>query len=516
MNASPRGTSYRFPPFRLDLGAFRLLREDQPIPLAPKALDLLFLLVSRPAAMVSKEDIMRTLWPGIAVSDNALTQVVSDLRQALGDDAAAPRFIQTVPRRGYRFVAALEAETPAASNPTAVAPAAPLPAATRSGVRETSNLDAYRSFVEGRMKLERMDPAQVPSAIQDFERAIALDARYAPPWVGLAHARYWIFEASRARNRPDLAQLNAAIGDAHHAIELDPDFAEAHAALALMLTSAWRTQEAMAAGRRAVALEPGNWRNHCRLAVAAWGQERIDAFGRVLALYPDFAYAYYGIAMVHVARGDLAAAIAVLEKGIPFQDRLSGANERYPAKGLHWLLGLILLARDSVRDARAEFDRELASGGSELYAVEFASNAHEGHGFALLREGDATGAAAMFERALAAYPDHVRSLLGLAEAHAQMGRATEQQAIVGRAVEAIRGLDSSGRSVEAAIATAEWHAASGRPAEAATALARMLAAAPPGLAGWAIPIDPLIAPLVATDPTSALAAVLNRLADRAV
>src|SRR6185436_15180843 len=108
------------------------------------------------------------------------------------------------------------------------------------GVRDTSNIDAYRAFTEGRLKLERMDAAQVPGAIRDFEQAIALESRYAPPYVGLAHARFWLFEASRARNRPDLSQLAAAIADAHRAIDLDPDFAEAHAALALMLTAAWR------------------------------------------------------------------------------------------------------------------------------------------------------------------------------------------------------------------------------------------------------------------------------------
>lgn len=511
MAAASSGTSYRFAPFRLDPGAFRLLRGDDPIPLAPKALDLLLLLVSRPAAMVSKEEIMRALWPDIAVTDNALTQVVSDLRQALGDDPAKPRFIQTVPRRGYRFIATLEAAFPQAPGSVSSAPASPLPASTRIGVRETSSLDAYRSFTEGRLKLERMDPAQVPSAIHDFERAVALDARYAPPWVGLAHARFWLFEASRARNRPDLAQLTAAIADAHHAIDLDPDFAEAHAALALMLTSAWRTQEAVAAGRRAVALEPGNWRNHCRLAVAAWGQERLDAFDRVLGLYPEFAYAYYGLAMVHIARGDLERASSALEHGIPFQDRVAGNSERYPARGLHWLLGMILLTRGSVRAARDEFDRELASGGRELYAVEFAANAHEGHGLALLREDNVLDAAAMFERALEAYPDRIRSLLGLAEAHGRLAHAPAREAAIARAVEAIRGLDSSGRSVEAAIATAEWHAACGRASEAATALTRMLAAAPPGLAGWAIPIDPLLVP----GSDSTLAAVLNRLAERA-
>lgn len=97
--------SYRFGDFELDGRGFRLLRSGTPIDLPPKALDLLFLLAASPAALVTKDSILDALWPGVSVTDNAITQVVSELRQALGDSPASPRFIQTVPRRGYRFVA---------------------------------------------------------------------------------------------------------------------------------------------------------------------------------------------------------------------------------------------------------------------------------------------------------------------------------------------------------------------------------------------------------------------------
>src|SRR6187455_1600676 len=177
MSATPPVTVYRFTPFRLDPASFRLFRGEDPVPLAPKALDLLTLLVARPAVMITKDEIMRLLWSDVAVTDNALTQVVSDLRQALGDGPMAPRYIQTVPRRGYRFIATVE--TLIHPSPGTPASAKPLPAtpATRTGLRETSNADAYRSFTEGRLKLERMDPDEVPAAIRDFERAIALDPR---------------------------------------------------------------------------------------------------------------------------------------------------------------------------------------------------------------------------------------------------------------------------------------------------------------------------------------------------
>jgi len=85
--------SYRFDPFVLDGRAYRLMRGEMPLELPPKVLDLLFLLAAKPGALLTKEDIFDALWPGVSVTDNAITQVVSDLRQALGDTPASPAFV---------------------------------------------------------------------------------------------------------------------------------------------------------------------------------------------------------------------------------------------------------------------------------------------------------------------------------------------------------------------------------------------------------------------------------------
>ena len=93
---------YRFGPFVLDAGSFALQRGDTPVPLPPKLGDLLRCLVARPSALVSKVELFRSLWPDVVVTENALTQAVSDLRQALGDDRSSPTYVQTVAKRGYR------------------------------------------------------------------------------------------------------------------------------------------------------------------------------------------------------------------------------------------------------------------------------------------------------------------------------------------------------------------------------------------------------------------------------
>ena len=104
----PTAASYRFGPFVVDGGAYRLLRDGVNIPLSPKIIDLLLFLAARPSVLVSKDDLFRALWPDVAVTDNALTQAVSELRQALGDDPANPKYVQTVARRGYRFISPVE------------------------------------------------------------------------------------------------------------------------------------------------------------------------------------------------------------------------------------------------------------------------------------------------------------------------------------------------------------------------------------------------------------------------
>jgi DNA-binding winged helix-turn-helix (wHTH) protein len=98
---------FEFPPYRLDAAASRLWRGTDPVPLRPKAWALLCYLVARPGILVMKEELHAALWPDAVVSDDTLTHTVGELRRALGDASGAPRYIETVHRRGFRFIAAL-------------------------------------------------------------------------------------------------------------------------------------------------------------------------------------------------------------------------------------------------------------------------------------------------------------------------------------------------------------------------------------------------------------------------
>jgi tetratricopeptide (TPR) repeat protein len=408
-----------------------------------------------------------------------------------------------VARRGYRFISPVTPLPPVTSGSPDGAPASsssssssssglgsPFSLRTGRRARESSSLEATRAFLEGRWRLEALDVDLVPEAIENFQKAVEHDPSFAAAYVGLANALFWAYEASRDLNTPDTALLRRAVDAARQAMALEPELPDAHATLAFILVSANRIEEARAAGRRAVALDPSYWAHHFRLGHAAWGDERLRAHGEALALYPDFAFAHFQIAMVHIARGELPLAEQTLRQGIVVRERHQQSSERFPARGLHWLLGLVLLAREDDVHAARQFERELASAGGRLYAREFSIAAHNGLGLLALKKGDAVEAADRFRQALARYDGHARSHFGLAAALAALGEkeAAESELASGRA--AADALDKAGRTAESVVASAMGDVLHGQADAACRRLALLLESAPPGYAGWTIPVEP--------------------------
>ena len=613
--------------------------------LPPQLLDLLLCLVDRAGTLITKDALLEALWPNLNVTDNALTQAVSELRQAIGDDSRTPRYIKTVARRGYRFIAPVErvvaqsglahsqaeSHRPAADDPRTVAVLdfinvtgestcawlatgiaetvtadlramghfrvidrsrvieasrrtngalaemaadlhaslfvlggfqrtdghiritarlvdamagealadakvdgllsqifglqdqivsrfchalglGPTPVEAGRPVRETPSLEAYRALTEGWLKIESLDLRELQRARTDFSRALSHDPRCALAYSGLASAEFALYESTRFGAEPGDALLSDAMAHARRAIELDDGLAEAHATLAMILVRHWRTPEAAASARRAVALEPAHWRHLFRLCHATWGHERLDAAARTLALYPEFGFAHYLMAMVYVGRGALAQADTVLLQGVEIQDRQIRQPERFPASGLHWLRGLVRLAQDAIPEAFSEFDRELRIADPDrLYGREYVIAAWQGKGFALDRAGRYQEAVDAFEHSFELHSSSVRSHLGLAHALRGLGRHVEADRELAEADHAVVALARS-RPIESVTARAQLLCAQGQAAAAVRLLERLLVEAPPGYAAWTLPIEPLCRPLHRLD---AFEKVLGRLAERA-
>lgn len=480
--------TYRFGEFTLDTDAYEVRVDDEPLALTGKPLDLLVYLAAKQGRLVTRDDLFRDLWPDTTVSDNVLTQAVSEVRRALDDAVDAPRFIETISRRGYRFIAKVEVSGGAA-------PRSP----------ETSSLDVLRSVFDGQLKLESLDAAGVDEAITQFTRAIQLDSAYAAGYVGLANARFWKYESTRSRFRPDAALLASAINDARQAVLLAPSLDETHATLSYLLAAAARWDEARAEAERALALRPEFWAHHFRLGNASWGGDAIRALTRSLELYPAFAWAHFELAIVHVARRALDVARAVLQEGIAIQARPGAGEHRFPANGLHWLLGMIALSQGDVAAALAEADSEIALGGRCLYAREFTAAALNLRGFAYVVARDAAHASAAFHESLECEDEQVRSHVGLAQAARLCGQ--DPGPAIAAARRGVEQLQSGGRLLEAVTMSAALDVVGTRPDAALAALAGLLAEPAPW-AGWSLAIDPLFAALRPSPAFEQLAALV--------
>src|SRR5919108_6494357 len=97
--------SYSFGEFRVDAQERLLFKADREIPLTPKVFDTLLVLIENCSHVLTKKELMEKVWPDSFVEENNLAQNISILRKALGESKEGEHYIQTVPKRGYRFVA---------------------------------------------------------------------------------------------------------------------------------------------------------------------------------------------------------------------------------------------------------------------------------------------------------------------------------------------------------------------------------------------------------------------------
>jgi DNA-binding winged helix-turn-helix (wHTH) protein len=631
--------TYTFGPFRADRIRYHVSREGQALDLTPKLLDLLFYLLDRPGTLVTKEELLDGVWPDANVTDNALAQAVSELREALGDSASAPTYIRTVARRGYRFIAPIEHEKPEPAAGAAINAPGPdtgaiavldftnvtgdadvawlsagiaetvssdlarlghfrvvdrwrvrqaalqssgsmrdvgsalgvtlvatgsfqrsgphlrisariidlargeavadakvdglvddvfalqdgitttlarelgIPVAPRrASGHETSNLDAYRAYTEGWLKIETLDTSLVTPAIEDFGRAIRADTGFAQAFAGLANAEFVAYEMSRQTSEPDRQALASGIEHAQHAIQLAPELAEGHATLSFLLTSAARHAEAQAAARRAVALDPDDWRHQYRLGHATWGSTRLRALERAIALYPQFSYARLEMAMVHVARGQFDTAAALVRTGAAEQDLQRAAGRRFPGAGFHWLLGALLAMQGHHDEAMAEFNRELERvDRRRLYGSEYGVVALYWRGYSELTLERVLDARDSFQAVETYIEGHPRGPLGEADAHRRLGNPAAARAAADRARPLTDRFAETGRASDAHLMQAIEAAGRGDARTAVSALDRILVQ-PASASGWTIPIEPAFRHLYAAPGFSE---VLTRLAERA-
>ena len=204
----------RFGSFETDLDVGELRKCGHPIHLRYQSFQVLAALLENAGRIVTREDLCGRLWHGEVFVDfeNNLNAVVARLRQALCDTAEHPRFIETLRKRGYRFIARVE--RPARGSV--------------GGAKPTNNPDAYHEYIRGRHLMDRGAFDGFVAARQHFERAIALDPLYADAYDGLAELCWYLGYFGFL---PPRRAFSAGIVHALRALEIDNDRAETHALL---------------------------------------------------------------------------------------------------------------------------------------------------------------------------------------------------------------------------------------------------------------------------------------------
>lgn len=282
---------FRFGTFVLDVQERRLFRGAELLPLTPKAFDTLVFLVERQGHLVEKDELMQAVWGDSHVEEGNLPRTIHVLRRVLGNGQNEPQYIQTVPTKGYRFIAEvtrLDGGTALLESPTA----GPLEASERvrpfwsrkrnltftgllfllfavSGWRtadqaaaklhrrmpETDSGAAYMSYQSGRFHLERQYRGDNAEALNDFEAAIKMDPHFAAAYAGKGDAEIYLYWDSRSHD--DIARARLAISKA---LELDPNSSYAHSLLCrIRSTYDWDFAGAETECRRSVELDAINY-----------------------------------------------------------------------------------------------------------------------------------------------------------------------------------------------------------------------------------------------------------------
>lgn len=327
---------YRFGPFRVDPSRDELWRGEERIALNRKAVQVLVALIERRGELVTKEELLKTVWPQRGATMNNVAQHIFMLRQALEDEAGANRYVLTVPRTGYRFVGEVERAD------------AELPARVLAQ-HYCNNADELWQM--------RTQPS-IESAIALYNRAMEQDPEFAAAYAGRARCRFLLGEFMF---EPQHHMLRLAEMDARRAMKLDsrnPAAACIAALASLHLRYDWDEAETLLLG--ALRSAPGDLWTHVTLvqlyamrgdlATARQALAQAESLGANDDPFPRLPWMR---GMLHYLSGAHAAAISELEMLVA----------HYPTYALaRFTLAKALLANGEYDPALAQIDEILRIG----------------------------------------------------------------------------------------------------------------------------------------------------------
>ncbi len=372
-----RPTTIRFADFEANLATSELRKHGFRLRLQEKPFQALAALLEKPGELVTREELRNRLWGAdtFVDFDNNLNTAVYKLREALADTGEIPRYIETLPKKGYRFIGKIEGDAPtSAAQPSsvlrspwrasvaaslllvvvAIASYVALTGRTSAASAASSSPSAREAFLKGRYLMEKGNPQDTVQAIQFFEEAISHDS-------GFAEAHSALSNALRHSGGMPSTWINRARAEAQQAIALKPGLAGAHLNLALLsLYDDWDWDAARAAFERAASLAPDSPEVHHSYAgfysLLGDHERALAEMHRAMELDP-VAVAISADAgwYWHVARR-YDEAIAQSRKALELEPNHRGA---------HYYILISLVAKNDLAEARKWALKYLAILGSE-------------------------------------------------------------------------------------------------------------------------------------------------------
>ncbi len=375
---APKKTKFVFPPYEFDIRIGELQCSNQRVPLRPQAAEVLGLLLSKKGEVVSRKEIQQQLWGQTIVEfDQGLNFCIRQIRQALNDHAANPRFIETIPKKGYRFIASVTPQATRIRSLIAAGMAMLLvaigtvgfinsrPPITALGIGSsvlgTEHSAARDAYIYGRTLLNEYATDLVPQSVKHFQKAIKIDPGYALAHAALAEAYLNPFGeqaismpkarlvAQTALNLdPGLAIAHHTLGYIYwwgdwdwktaeqtfrHASLIDKTWADPHRSLALLALAKGDISNAIHHMETSLELDP-----HSGLADAQAGwvfylarqyQRAVDYCQFSLELSPDNQSAMTCLVLANYHMNNLPESVAIAEQIL----LVSGAENRLPLKG---------------------------------------------------------------------------------------------------------------------------------------------------------------------------------------
>jgi DNA-binding winged helix-turn-helix (wHTH) protein/tetratricopeptide (TPR) repeat protein len=328
---------YEFGEFILDVAERRLSKGGVPVPLEPKAHEVLLALVRHAGRLMPKRQLLDLVWPESFVEEGILAVHVSVLRKALGP--AGRSYIETVSGGGYRFSGAVKQRDGNGGRPWLWSfGVPPAPQAVRPEV--------YELIGRGRAHLLKASMFEVPQAMAAFQAAIELDSAYAPAHAGLAlaycaQAKLRVVPPAEAYNQARGAALRAlamddtcadaqvALGEVlflgdwnwigaerslQRALHLDPHHTQAYLLYGQLLEALGKLEEGLQMKLNALARDPFSALVHLQISMSHWNQRRYDDAiewaNKALEIDPQHPHAREHLAGAYWKKGDFERQLA--------------------------------------------------------------------------------------------------------------------------------------------------------------------------------------------------------------